>query len=489
MPKILSEKPNKSRAKKPRRGEAANDEACPPVFILESKSPSLLQMKMLARHKKPQIKRRRYVKRQKRDEAAITLSQDSPAAHTSRPNGEQENAPLVQELTKLNTDGPHSGSSQCTDPLSQELNPSTMVERSCTEGKEHEHLDAGPAVDCNPPEFSGVLEKSLFEDPSFKNCEKISLHMPLADQGSSSLVPMPKPNHGSSFCSEVLVEACLRIPVNSMSSDELRNALDPVSSWPDGPPDLSPLDSDCVPDGEESLAVDEDHPSTPRGPVPSTNQCQDFTLVLPPPSPPSPLGASDLNGGYPRVLAASTRRTLTFDAQMNELQVAESELVLSKDAKTRNEPAGMVKAMAHIAGEDSPQTTVCITRLETQFAEENDVSVSALPLVEPVPRVLDSSERREQELQIVAYDDGSKKLVVYKKPPMRKRRVRFKPKVDLDFSTVKKFKTLMLKGSDEDDTEQDKASWEQSRQEWQNRAHQFISIMRQVQGYHGSVPG
>lgn len=53
MPKILSEKPKRSRAKKARTGKAADDEASPPVLILETSSPTLLQMKMLARHKKP----------------------------------------------------------------------------------------------------------------------------------------------------------------------------------------------------------------------------------------------------------------------------------------------------------------------------------------------------------------------------------------------------------------------------------------------------
>ena len=480
MPKILSEKPKRSRAKKPRRGDVGHDEASPPVLILETSSPTLLQMKMLARHKKPKIKRRCYVKRQKRDDATTTLSKESPGAHIMGPNEERENAPMIQELIQLNTDGEHSGSSQCTDPLLQGLNAS-MVERSCTQGKEQEHSDAGPVEDSNAPEFSKFFQESLFPAPLTKICETFLSQVPLADQGSSNVVPLPKPNHESHLDSEVLVETCMRISGNVMSSGELNNALDPVSSWPDGPPDLGPVARDCASNGEEFLATDEDHPSTPRGPVPAVNLCQSFTLVMPPLSPPSPQGAADWGGRFSRVSAAATRRTLKFDRQVDEAQISECELGLSKGDKARNEPAGLVKPKAGaIAVGEAPETAVRITGLQIQAAEENCVPVVSLN--ETVPLAMGSSERREQELQIVAYDDGSKKMVVYQKPPMRKRRVRFKPKVDLDFSTVKKFKTLMLKGSDEDDTEQDKASWEQSRQQWQNRAQQFISIMRQVQG-------
>lgn len=487
MPKILSEKPKRSRAKKPRKGEAAPDEASPPILVLETSSPSLLQVKMLARHKKPQIKRRRYVKRQKRsDEATNTmLSKDPPAAHTMSSHEELENAPTIEELAcQLNdTDGQHSGSSQCTEPpLFLGLNPG-MVEKSSTPDMGRQHLYAGREGDCNAPEFSKILQEPLTMD-----CEAFSLQVPLADKGSSNLVPVPEPNRGTSLGSEVLVEACLRIPGNVMSIEELRNALDPVSSWPDGPPDLNSVDRICAADEAEFVAVDEEHPSTPGGPGTSGNSCQDYTLVMPP-SPPSPPRASDRNGGFSRISAVSTRRTLNFGAQVDELQRAEFELVLKDPRERKIGPAGLVKAMAGgiAESEESPQSTVCITRLEIQVAE-SDNCVPAVPWIEQaVPLAVDARERREGELQIVAYDDGSKKMVVYKKPPVRKRRVRFKPKVDLDFSTVRKFKALMLKGSDEDASEQDKASWEQSRLHWQNRAHQFISIMRQVQGYHDSV--
>ena len=185
----------------------------------------------------------------------------------------------------------------------------------------------------------------------------------------------------------------------------------------------------------------ENLPSTPQGspPVdPFLATCRDFTLVMPPTSPPTPgaviSDAADLWDSFELESHASTsvRRALSFDEE-----------------------------------------SVAPWLKECHMNQLNQVSVD-MPMENP----------SEKELQMVAYDDGAKKMVVYKKTS-RGRRIKYKPKVNLDSSTVRMFKTLTIKGTAEDEAAaaQETESWEHARRQWQHRAHHFISVMREVQGH------
>lgn len=408
MPKVRSDKPKVSRAKKPRRAKAADDEvkraASPLSLILETKSPTLLQMKALARHKMPQLN--------KRDEAAATVAEESLPA--------QMIAATLEVLAQRTLDRQNCEDLRCLDPVFQTSN------------------------------------------------ETSSSQIVLPDLGTTNLMPLAEWSSGS----DALLDAFSSIPGNEMSRDELRNVLDPISSCrSDLLADLRPANHACAPHGEKFLAMDEEPPSTPRGPATLVSVCHDFTLVTPPSSPPSPHRASEWDED---ISATSTRRNLNFDTLEKELELEESEVVVSNDVEERDEPLGLIGS---IADEESTQMAEdALTGFELVVRDQE----SLIPLA--VPLEIHSSQTRVEELQIVTYDDGAKKMVVYKNPPMRKRRARYKPKVDLDISTVKMFKALTLKGTAEDDTEHDKASWDQSRQQWQDRALRFISIMRQVQG-------
>lgn len=210
--------------------------------------------------------------------------------------------------------------------------------------------------------------------------------------------------------------------------------------------------------------------------------CRDFTLLMPPWSPSSP--ASDVaqlwnnfdsEWANSHVAATSVRRTLKFD-DADEL----SRHPQPEDTVDLQPQDWSQWAAAHDAVEN--------VLLPTVPATADEVSVPQVVAMDPATAA--AAGPGEKELQIVAYDEGSKRLVAYKRKGLRVRRVRYKPKVNLDARTVQMFKTLTIKAAaagteaEEEEAEalHEKASWERARQAWQHRAHHFISIMRQVQG-------
>lgn len=374
MPKIRTEKPRASRAKKPRKESSTvpvNALTVPPIEEIPEVmcSPSLLQMKFFARINQ------RYPKLRKRSrKVAPAISKASLAAENP--------LPIVHNIA-LSAD------------------------------------------------FSRFLTESLFADHSIKLGETApspTENLAPADADDSLFTHLStwgdKPetfNEGA----QVHVNGSFRSPCRRTSTPFVEEIL--IQSSVEDPP------------------VD-----------PFLSTCRDFTLVMPPSSPPSPHGgvlsdAVDLWDSFEiEPQATSVRRTLAFDAA--QLEDEHVEPWLHKCHMNQLNHQSLVEQAAEI---DS-----------TERSRERS---------------------RERELRMVAYDDGSKKMVVYKKTSGG-RRIKYKPKVNLDFSTKRMFKMLTIKGTSEDEAgaAQEKDSWEQARQQWHCRALRFIAIMREVQGqiYH-----
>lgn len=307
-------------------------------------------------------------------------------------------------------------------------------------------------------DFLTFLHESLFPDRSIKLCASPLPPRCPADRADSTLFTwssnlahqLPESKEaGSSFgaADSVHVEAC--------------SSRTPCPSEPAAVIYSSSATAEEVEVNHFTAA--ENPPSTPRGPVSFVSTCREFTLVTPPWSPPSPHEASVVAALWnnfdeiSHVSTTSIRRTLKFDAvELDKPPQLQKNLDLSTEL-----------AAAHIAA-----------RVELQVPDEG-VTVPQVAMDPGSP----SEAGRGKALQMVPYDEGSKRMVVYRKA-RRVRRVRHKPKVNLDASTVKMFKTLTIKAGtgEEEADEQGKASWERARQMWKNRAHHFISIMRQVQG-------
>lgn len=507
-PKILSETPKVSLAKKLRVEEGLNISPTVPINF-DTISLTVLRMKNLARLKWAEgTNKRAYVKRKFMKQGKLTKAASNTCV--------KEREEMLVEATELKKTKAMNSSQtfvlsanflQYTDHLVvEEIADAVMVEHNPGEDKEQKHLDSEEVLSSTQTkEFSDFHQKSPFAENPIEIHETPSWPLAAASQenfncGSFQLAPPPS-DQGSNFMPDMLVQAFLRIPGNVISRTEIQNVLNPV-------------DHDCATNAEEVFEVcnmnhcsTEDLPSTPRGAFPFVSVGQNLSFIMPPSSPLLPQ-ASDWNMLYSNEeyessnSATTTRRALNFDTRTKELQVGSSDFVKCYDADGRKGGNVLIEGMQEsISREESPQhaaydTTSC----ELQITDTDSVTANYAPFVN-VSLAKDLSDLRElcsgvtvslpvntyeqrleEELQIVAYDEGSKKMVVYKDLPQRKRRLRYKPKVDLDLNTVKMFKTLTMKGSSHEESERNKASWEECRQQWQNRAHQFISIMRQVQG-------
>ena len=170
--------------------------------------------------------------------------------------------------------------------------------------------------------------------------------------------------------------------------------------------------------------------------------------------------------------------------QMDETQREQFIWALSREVEYTANRSNLVKAMTQgIPETDVPEFALYIKRLLLKVTEEN---------YRPVDHVLERhglqslrptvNFAQDLNLQIVPYGDDARKMVLYRDLLMWRPKVKFKPKVVLDSSTVRMFKRLMLKGGAVDDEDQDEVKWEQERQEWGIRANRFNAIMRQIQG-------
>lgn len=171
-------------------------------------------------------------------------------------------------------------------------------------------------------------------------------------------------------------------------------------------------------------------------------------------------------------------------SQMDETQREQFVWALSREVEYAANRSNLVKAMTKGIPEiDVPEFALYIQRLLLKVTEES---------YHPVDHVLERhglqllrsrvNFAQDLDLQIVPYVDDARKMVLYRDPPMWRPKVKFKPKVVLDSSTVRMFKRLMLKGGAVDEEDQDEVKWEQERKEWDIRANRFNAIMRQIQG-------
>lgn len=171
-------------------------------------------------------------------------------------------------------------------------------------------------------------------------------------------------------------------------------------------------------------------------------------------------------------------------SQMDEIQREQFIWALSREVKYTANHSNLVKAMTQgIPETDVPEFALYIKRLLLKVTEES---------YHPVDHVLERhglqplrttvNFAQDLNLQIVPYGDDARKMVLYRDLLMWRPKVKFKPKVVLDSSTVRMFKRLMLKGGAMEDEDQDEVKWEQERQEWGIRANRFNAIMRQIQG-------
>ena len=171
-------------------------------------------------------------------------------------------------------------------------------------------------------------------------------------------------------------------------------------------------------------------------------------------------------------------------SQMDETQREHFIWALSREVQYTANHSNLVKAMTQGIPEiDVPEFAIYIQRLLLKVTEETYHPVDhvlerhGMQLLRPTVNFA-----QDLNLQIVPYGDDARKMVLYRDLLMWRPKVKFKPKVVLDSSTVRMFKRLMLKGGAVDDEDQDEVKWEQERQEWGIRANRFNAIMRQIQG-------